>query len=134
MTNTPQETACPFCTPANHQVVALHGTVYAIADANPVCDHHSLIIPLRHCRDYFEMTPDEHKDARELIQRLSQEIREKDPSVTGFNIGANCGESAGQTVFHTHIHLIPRRNNDTPCPRGGVRGVIPDKMNYPTTN
>ena len=50
---------------------------------------------------------------------------------TGFNIGMNCEESAGQTVFHAHIHLIPRRDGDTPHPRGGVRGVIPGKMGYP---
>ncbi len=45
-----------------------------------------------------------------------------DPGVVGFNLGVTCGESAGQTIFHTHIHLIPRRENDTPRPRGGVRG------------
>jgi len=57
-------------------------------------------------------------------------ITEKDHSVAGFNIGTNIGESAGQTIFHAHIHLIPRRNDDTPHPRGGVRGVIPEKMSY----
>ena len=62
--------------------------------------------------------------------RIPQRITEKDSSVTGFNIGINSGESAGQTIFHCHIHLIPRRNGDTPNPRGGVRGVIPDKMGY----
>jgi diadenosine tetraphosphate (Ap4A) HIT family hydrolase len=53
-----------------------------------------------------------------------------DSTVTGFNIGMNCGESAGQTIFHAHLHHIPRRDGDTSNPRGGVRGVIPDKMNY----
>ena len=53
-----------------------------------------------------------------------------DETITGFNVGTNCGESAGQTKFHAHIHLIPRRDGDTPNPRGGVRGVIPDKMDY----
>lgn len=51
-------------------------------------------------------------------------------TVTGFNIGTNSGESAGQTIFHCHIHLISRRDGDTPDPRGGVRGAIPDKMDY----
>jgi len=105
-------------------------TVFAIPDTSPVSRGHMLIIPKRHCLDYFEMTRQERCDAHELIQRLKNDILRNDPSVNGFNIGTNCGETAGQTVFHTHIHLIPRRTKDTPAPRGGVRGVIPDKMNY----
>ena len=49
---------------------------------------------------------------------------------TGFNVGINEGTSAGQTIFHAHIHLIPRRDGDTNNPRGGVRGVIPAKQSY----
>jgi ATP adenylyltransferase len=65
-----------------------------------------------------------------LIRILKNRLNQSDPSITGFNIGINCGQSAGQTIFHAHIHLIPRRNGDTPNPVGGVRGVIPDKMCY----
>ena len=53
-----------------------------------------------------------------------------DKTITGYNIGINNGESAGQTIFHAHVHLIPRRNNDTNNPTGGVRGVIPNKKLY----
>ena len=42
----------------------------------------------------------------------------------------NNGEDAGQTIFHSHIHLIPRRKGDVDNPRGGVRGIIPSKQNY----
>ena len=121
---------CLFCQPGNHVLVAEGKTVYAIKDANPVSDNHLLIIPFRHCKDYFELTPEEHREIQEFIHSLAQGIRARDPLVTGFNIGVNCGASAGQTIFHTHIHLIPRKDNDTPRPRGGVRGVIPDRMNY----
>lgn len=121
---------CPFCRIDKALIKAVEGTVYAIEDASPVSARHMLVIPVRHCETYFEMTDEERKDAADLIDRLRREILEQDPSVTGFNIGANCGHDAGQTVFHTHIHLIPRRRGDTPRPRGGVRGVIPDKMNY----
>ena len=76
------------------------------------------------------MTKEEQADANNLVASLQKKILQKDPTVTGFNIGINNGESAGQTVFHCHIHLIPRRDGDTPEPRGGVRGVIPDKMSY----
>jgi diadenosine tetraphosphate (Ap4A) HIT family hydrolase len=54
----------------------------------------------------------------------------KDKSIEGFNIGMNAGEVAGQTIFHTHIHLIPRRKGDVENARGGVRGVIPEKREY----
>ncbi len=121
---------CPFCNMAGESIVTTHGSVFAIEDSTPVSPYHMLIIPFRHCKTYFEMKEDELRDARELIDQLRREILKKDPLVSGFNIGINCGEVAGQTVFHTHIHLIPRRKNDTPEPRGGVRGVIPDKMGY----
>ena len=60
----------------------------------------------------------------------SQSIMQADKKVTGFNVGINAGKSAGQTVFHVHIHLIPRRDGDVDEPRGGVRGVIPKKQSY----
>jgi diadenosine tetraphosphate (Ap4A) HIT family hydrolase len=76
------------------------------------------------------MTDQERRDAESLIRILKKRLSESDESITGFNVGMNCGESAGQTIFHAHIHLIPRRDGDTPDPTGGVRGVIPDKMSY----
>lgn len=102
----------------------------AMKDDYPVSEHHTLIIPKRHTSDYFLLTEVEKRDADKLIQILSKQVLEQDSTVTGFNIGVNNGESAGQTIFHCHIHLIPRREGDTPEPRGGVRGVIPDKMSY----
>ena len=48
----------------------------------------------------------------------------------GFNIGVNIGEAAGQSVFHCHMHIIPRFKGDVPSPKGGIRGVIPQKQNY----
>ena len=51
----------------------------------------------------------------------------------GFNIGINCGETAGQTVMYPHVHLIPRRVGDCGDPVGGVRGVILGQANYKKT-
>jgi ATP adenylyltransferase len=122
---------CPFCYDnIKSRIVDELNSVVAIEDENPVSDGHLLIIPKRHCIDHFAMTQQEQMDANCLLKILRDRITENDSTVTGFNIGMNSGESAGQTVFHCHIHLIPRRNGDTPNPRGGVRGVIPDKMNY----
>nr|NJM04608.1 HIT family protein [Desulfobacula sp.] len=121
---------CPFCNTRDLCIILENKTAFAIEDTSPVSLHHMLILPKRHCSDYFGLTREERGDVHDLIERLRRLILGRDPSVKGFNIGINCGETAGQTVFHTHIHLIPRRKNDTPHPRGGVRGAIPDKMNY----
>lgn len=122
--------ACPFCGSDRLDIVEQRNTAFAVFDTSPVTEGHLLIIPKRHCCDYFELNKVELWDCHRLIATLRHRILKKDPRVDGFNIGANCGESAGQTIFHMHIHLIPRRKNDTPRPRGGVRGVIPEKMNY----
>ena len=122
---------CPFCFDAvKDRIVAEQNTVVAIKDGYPVTDGHLLIIPKRHVEGYFSLNESEKKDVDDLIMKLKGRIIDNDPSVTGFNIGVNIGESAGQTIFHAHIHLIPRRKGDTPNPRGGVRGVIPDRMSY----
>ncbi len=121
---------CPFCRTEALCVILENKTAFAVKDTSPVSLDHMLVLPKRHCSDYFRMTHEERCDAHDLIERLKALILGHDPSVRGFNIGVNCGETAGQTIFHAHIHFIPRRKNDTPHPRGGVRGVIPDKMNY----
>ena len=127
----PSNNTCPFCSPeVAAQAIARNGSVFAIRDKHPVAPGHTLVIPWRHTPDYFTMTPQERRDAEELLLRLRDDSVRSDPSIQAFNIGVNCGVVAGQTVLHAHIHLIPRREGDTPNPRGGVRGVIPGKMSY----
>jgi len=122
---------CMFCRwlRAGRQEETL-GTVAAFNDGYPVTDGHVLIVPRRHTKDWFSMNKEEIRDSNTLIHMLVEKIRQQDPAVTGFNIGMNIGESAGQTVFHAHTHLIPRRNGDTADPKGGVRGVIDGKRGY----
>jgi len=105
-------------------------TVAAYNDGYPVTDGHLLIVPLRHAADWRCMTDQEIRDSDGLLRRLVETISHRDPSVSGFNIGTNIGASAGQTVLHAHIHLIPRRDGDTEDPRGGVRGVIDGRRGY----
>jgi ATP adenylyltransferase len=122
---------CRFChDKVKSRVVEECGTVWAIRDGYPVTDGHHLILPKRHTPDWFSMTETERRDADALIRILKTRLSETDRTITGFNMGVNSGESAGQTIFHAHIHLIPRRDGDTSHPRGGVRGVIPNKMSY----
>jgi len=127
----PHDAECLFCRWfEEEQAVATQGSVAAFTDGFPVTPGHLLIVPRRHVPDGLDMDAQELRDGRALIRRLVEKIRGEDPSVTGFNIGINIGESAGQTVMHAHIHLIPRRDGDTHNPKGGVRGVIPGKRGY----
>jgi diadenosine tetraphosphate (Ap4A) HIT family hydrolase len=123
--------ACPFCPPnVSEYIIAQYGSAFVIRDKDPVTSGHVLILPVRHTPDFFSMTAQERRDAGELIGLMRDRICESDPSILGFNIGINCGEVAGQTIFHAHIHLIPRRTGDVENPKGGVRGVIPCRMHY----
>jgi ATP adenylyltransferase len=122
---------CVFCEPkVIAHVVEKNGSVFAIKDKHPVTTAHMLVIPIRHTPDYFSMTEIERTDADRLLRLLQGRIKAEDANVSGFNVGINCGEAAGQTVGHAHIHLIPRRKADAVNPRGGVRGVIPEKQGY----
>ena len=99
-------------------------------DAFPVTPLHSLLSTKRHVVSYFECSKEEIDEIPIILDTQKTEVKILDDTITGFNIGMNIGEDAGQTIFHCHIHIIPRRYGDTPNPRGGVRGVIPEKQFY----
>ena len=123
--------ACIFCEIATtDRVIDQTDHTFVIRDAFPVTEGHTLFIPKRHVADYFDLNPNETSDIQELLQKHKAMIEVNDESVDGFNIGINVGETAGQTVFHVHVHLIPRRIGDVENPKGGVRGVIPAKQKY----
>ena len=88
------------------------------------------MIPKRHAATFFDLFEPERRAINQLLSGLRVEIMKKDASVSGFNIGMNNGDAAGQTIGHAHVHLIPRRQGDVQDPRGGVRGVIPGKAAY----
>lgn len=125
-----QDLHCPFCKVSGNKVIAEFKSVVAIEDKHPVTPGHLLVIPSRHINDFFSMTLQERSDAIELVDQMKCLLQSQDQNVLGFNIGVNCGEIAGQTIPHAHIHVIPRRAGDINDPRGGVRGVIPEKMKY----
>lgn len=123
---------CLFCNLAQDgsRTIAENTLAFLIEDAYPVTEGHVLAIPKRHVDDYFGLVQAEINAINQLLKGYKSELQKKDPTITGFNIGANCGEDAGQTIFHCHVHLIPRRSGDVGDPIGGVRSVIPDKANY----
>ena len=120
---------CPFCSPAAADKILENESAYARYDKYPVSPGHLLIVPHRHFENYFDRTDAEHRSLWELVDAAKATL-EKNYSPDGFNIGINVGAAAGQTVPHLHIHLIPRFKNDMPDPRGGVRGVIPERQKY----
>ena len=121
---------CIFCHPEDARVFLRNDLAYAFWDAFPVTRLHSLIVPYRHAQDYFSLKADELLACDDLLRRASERLRSDDQSVEGFNIGANVGAVAGQTIFHCHLHLIPRRSGDVENPRGGVRHIIPGTGTY----
>jgi len=118
---------CPFCNPNEEiELIVETATAYAIFDKFPVSKGHSLIIPKRHCADYFDLTFKEQSACMFMLNKV-KEIISKKFNPEGFNIYINVGEKAGQTIHHVHIHLIPRYNGDVEEPHGGIRGIIPSK-------
>ena len=122
--------SCVFCDLPIDRLIDETELSLVFRDAFPVTDLHTLIIPKRHVADYFDLTEVERTDMQMLLLKHKELIEIQDKAVTGYNIGVNVGASAGQTVFHVHTHLIPRRTGDVDAPRGGVRGVIPSKQTY----
>ena len=124
-----REENCIFCS-VKREVIVENELAIAFFDKFPVTENHVLIIPKRHCNDYFELSQPELNAMHRLVHQLKSQLINQDPSITGFNIGFNSGQDAGQTIFHCHMHLIPRRKGDVQNPKGGVRGVIPNKQKY----
>jgi diadenosine tetraphosphate (Ap4A) HIT family hydrolase len=111
-------------------LVAETELAYALRDAFPVTTLHTLVIPKRHVSGYFELGRAELNACHRFLEQEKQAIEGQDASVEGFNVGMNEGETAGQTVFHCHLHLIPRRSGNVEDPAGGVRNVVPGKGIY----
>ena len=118
---------CVFCQMKDY--ILENELAYAIYDKYPVGKGHMLFIPKRHVKDFFDITKEEREAIFELIDEGKKLLDEK-YSPDSYNVGINCGEHAGQTIMHVHVHLIPRYIGDMKDPTGGVRGVIPYKMKY----
>ena len=125
-----KDESCVFCNIQSKRIVYENNLGFVIRDNFPVTTHHTLIIPKRHFSDYFQSSQAEVNSLNQLIVLTKKILYQEDKSIEGFNVGINCGETAGQTIMHTHVHLIPRRKNDVTNPRGGIRNVIPGKGDY----
>ena len=121
---------CVFCNLLPKEIINEYKKFFVIRDAYSVTPLHSLIITKKHVVSYFQCSKEELNEIPIILDTQKTELKILDDTITGFNIGMNIGEDAGQTIFHCHVHIIPRRKGDILNPRGGIRGVIPDKQNY----
>jgi diadenosine tetraphosphate (Ap4A) HIT family hydrolase len=121
------EKECPFC--GNMDIIIENEYWVSVYDKYPVNKGHILIIPRRHYHDYFDSNKSELDSYNDILFKI-KEFLTKEYHPNGFNVGFNVNREGGQTIFHTHIHVIPRYTDDTPNPEGGVRGVIPNKQKY----
>ena len=120
---------CPFCTLPPERIIDSNDLALVIRDGYPVSPGHTLVIPKRHIGSWFETTPEEQSAMLGLLGR-AKAVLEEEFKPDGYNIGVNDGPTAGQTVPHLHMHLIPRYKGDLEDPRGGVRWIIPGKAKY----
>jgi superfamily II DNA or RNA helicase/diadenosine tetraphosphate (Ap4A) HIT family hydrolase len=119
---------CPFCSVDESRIAFSNDSVIAIWDEFPESPGHLLVIPRRHIPAWIGLSSLEKAAIWSAIDQCLTVISERfHPD--GFNVGFNEGAAAGQTVFHFHLHIIPRYEGDVAGPLGGVRHVIPDKAN-----
>jgi diadenosine tetraphosphate (Ap4A) HIT family hydrolase len=95
----------------------------AFADAHPISKGHTLVAPRQHVSSIRHLSREEQKALWGFVGNVRQRLQ-KDFTLGSFYIGFNERASAGETVAHAHIHIIPRRQGDVPDPRGGIRWVV----------
>ena len=122
---------CLFCKwkEEKDKIIIENELAFARYDEFAVSKGHMLFMTKRHIKDFFETTEEERIAIFELMDKAKKLLDEK-YNPDGYNIGMNCGEMAGQSVMHIHVHLIPRYKGDVQDPRGGIRGVIPKNQKY----
>lgn len=120
---------CIFCEFDKNNYIAENELAFAIFDKFPVNEGHALIIPKRHFKNFFDATKDEIDACYDLLHKV-KEIIDIKYNPTGYNVGVNINEDGGQTIMHLHIHLIPRYKGDIENPRGGVRKIKKQLVEY----
>jgi len=116
---------CVFCNILlndDRPMIADNALCFAVIDHFPVNPGHALIIPKRHVTRLLDLSREEVCALHDLLNTVQRKLAmEHKPD--GFNIGVNEGEAAGQTIFHLHVHVIPRYAGDVDEPQGGIRNI-----------
>lgn len=87
-------------------------TVLAFLDARPVSRGHTLVVPKRHCAHLDELENHEGAEMFRIGTLIAGALRRGDIAADGVNFLVNDGRAAGQTVFHSHLHVVPRHRGD----------------------
>lgn len=113
---------CLFCDFDKNEYILENELAFVIYDKFPVNKGHALVIPKRHFESFFDITNEELLKINELIKKM-KDILNLNYNPDGFNIGINIGKHAGQSIFHLHVHIIPRYKDDVKKDRlkGGIR-------------
>jgi len=125
--------SCPFCDILKHgsrEILWQDELSFAIRDAFPISPGHTLVIPKRHIASFWDCTPEEKASLMTGADWLKEDLEISFSSIDGWNLGVNVGGAAGQTVYHVHLHVVPRFDGDVEDPTGGVRGSMPGEANY----
>ena len=125
------ELPCPFCSPPDNRLFHRGRLVLGLWDQFPVSPGHALVIPRRHVASWFDATDEERAELMAAIS-ITRSAIDQVHQPEGYNLGVNVGHAAGQTIFHVHVHLIPRYQGDVPAPRGGVRSAATPSALSPT--
>ena len=122
-------TQCMFCTLPETDILVENDIALAFFDKFPVNEGHVLIITKRHLASLFDATQEEVMSIWKLLEEVKEELNKRfHPD--GYNVGVNVGAAAGQTVFHMHVHVIPRYHGDVQDPRGGIRKIKKSLVPY----
>lgn len=116
---------CIFCKLESRELIAENDLAAAFYDGFPVSKGHTLVVPKRHAATCFDLTEDEMKAMRALALEVKAKL-DAEYAPDGYNVGFNCGTAGGQTVFHCHMHIIPRYLGDIEHPAGGIRRIFPE--------
>lgn len=111
---------CVFCELDKNEYLCENELAFAVKDKMPASKGHCLVIPKRHARTYFDLTSEEIKAIHELSLKVKEYLNNL-YHPDGYNVGFNVEEAGGQSVWHAHMHVLPRYNGDSPHPRGGIR-------------
>jgi diadenosine tetraphosphate (Ap4A) HIT family hydrolase len=120
---------CPFCDISPDLVLQSTEHARAFLDAYPVSKGHCLVVPKAHVESIFDLPTPVQAEIWTFVAEM-RDILLVHYRFDGVNIGLNDGQTAGQTVMHAHIHIIPRYEGDVPDPRGGIRWIFPEKARY----
>lgn len=121
---------CVFCSRLEGDaLLAANDLAAGFLAGFPVSPGHVLIVPRRHEADFFSLSAAEQAAMVALVEPVRRRL-DAEFKPDAYNLGANIGPAAGQTIRHAHLHVIPRYAGDVEEPRGGVRWVLPQTARY----